>query len=222
MSIRQLKGAMAGTELAAILVEIAADPGRIALLRNGLEAPEARYKYQCAKVLRALSESHPAGLAGDWEFFLKLLDHPNNILQWEGLMILGNLARVLDPGQIESLLPRYLRPITGPVMITAANCIRGAAKIAQAKPFLAARIAHAILRVEKARYKTPECRHIGIGHAIRALDAIMDLVPDPHPLLAFVERQLRNPRPGTRKAAAQFWKRHNQLSATDGSQKTPA
>jgi hypothetical protein len=66
------------------------------------------------------------------------------------------------------ILEEYLAPISGPQMIDAANTIQGATSIALAKPYLADRIAAAVLAVEHAQYQRAECRNIAIGHAIRA------------------------------------------------------
>jgi len=104
----------------------------------------------------------------------------------------------MDP----SFLDRYLTPIDGPVMITAANTIKGAAMIAQAKPHLAPQIAAAILRVEKARYATPECRNVAIGHGLEALRGMG--VAEAREL---AKRHLRNPRVATARKAAGIWKR---------------
>ncbi len=85
--------------------------------------------------------------------------------------------------------------------------IAGAAAIAQAKPHLADLIAREILKVKRAHYATPECRHVAAGHAIHALDRFFESIRDKEPVLAFVETQLRNPRPATRKKAQQFWEK---------------
>ena len=46
----------------------------------------------------------------------------------------GNLSAVDSKNKIDALLDEYLQPISGPVLITAANTINGAGKVAQAKP----------------------------------------------------------------------------------------
>jgi hypothetical protein len=99
-------------------------------------------------------------------------------------------------------------------MITAANVIQGGARIARAKPQLADNIAAQVLKVEKANYQTAECRNVAIGHAVTALGEILDLLSEPAPILRFVRRQLKNPRPSTRKKAEQFLKKV-QSHATD-------
>jgi hypothetical protein len=93
-------------------------------------------------------------------------------------------------------------------MITAANGIQGGARVAQAKPHLADRVAGEILKVATARYQTPECRNVAIGHAILALGAIVRLLRDPIPAAQFVRKQIRNRRAATRKKAVQFLKSH--------------
>jgi hypothetical protein len=92
-------------------------------------------------------------------------------------------------------------------MITAAYVIRGGARIAQAKPPLADRIAAEVVKVARARYQTPECRNVAIGHAILALGEFFDLLNRPGAVLQFVRQQVNNSRPATRKKAEQFLKR---------------
>jgi hypothetical protein len=101
-------------------------------------------------------------------------------------------------------LSQYLEAIRGPVIITAANTIRSAAKIALAKPRLADQIAKGILRVEEARYQTPECRNVALGHAITSLRQFFPQIQDRGPVLAMVRRQLGNARSATRWKAAVF------------------
>jgi hypothetical protein len=174
-------------------------------LCDGLASPEARTKYGSAKELRRLSEQDPDLLYPRFDFFARLMDGETRILRWDSSRILGHLARVDSAGRIDKLLDRYLAPIIGPEMIAAANVIQGAADIALAKPHLADRIARAIVKVSRAHYATPECRNVAAGHAITALDRFFEHIQEKRPVLAFVESQLKNPRPATRKKAEKFW-----------------
>ena len=174
---------------------------------QGLESDTARTKYGCAKALRVIGQECPDLLYPRFDFFVSLLDSTNRILQWEALFVLSHLVRVDTEARFDSIFEKYFSPIPGPVMVTAANAIRGGAAIAKAKPAMADRIAKVILNVEKARYQTPECRNVAIGHAIVALGDFLELLANPSPVLRFVERQLKNSRPPTRKKAEQFLKR---------------
>ena len=84
-------------------------------------------------------------------------------------LLIGCLAAVDRRGAVTRILDRYLAPLRGPDLITAANVIAGAARIATAKPRLADRIAKALLGVSRARYATPECRNVALGAAIEDL-----------------------------------------------------
>ena len=173
---------------------------------KGLKADKARIKYGCAKALRSISEVRPDLLYPHFDFFVRLLDHENKIFQWDAAFVLSQLARVDDDDKFAAVFDRYFSPIPGPVMITAANIIQGGARIAKAKPQLADRIAAEVVKVARARYQTPECRNVAIGHAIVALGGMLPLLRDPKPAVQFVRKQIRNPRPATRKKAEQFLK----------------
>jgi hypothetical protein len=174
-------------------------------LCDGLASPQARTKYGSAKLLCRLSEQDPGLLYPRFEFFAHLMEGETRILRWNSSRILGHLARVDSEGRIDKLLDRYLAPIAGRELIAAANAIQGAADIAAAKPHLADRIAREIVKVSHAHYATPECRNVAAGHAIQALDRFFEHIQKKAPVLAFVESQLKNPRPATRKKAEKFW-----------------
>jgi len=125
---------------------------------EGLSEDNARTKYGCAKVLRIISEKDPKLLYPRFDFFVDLLDSDNKIMKWEGIHVLANLTGVDSKGKFEKIFDKYFAPITGPVMVTAANVIKGAAKIALAKPKLTEKITRQLLKVEQAGYKTAECR----------------------------------------------------------------
>jgi hypothetical protein len=183
------------------------NPGLVDEVIDGLNSETARTKYGCAKALRVLSEERPDLLYPRFDLFVRLLDHKNNILRWEGAFVLSHLARVDAGDKFDAIFDAYFSPIPGPVMITAANVIGGGARIARAKPHLADRIAAEVLKVGRARYQTSECRNVAIGHAIVALGEFLDLIEDRRPVLAFVRKQIKNSRPSTRKKAEQFLKR---------------
>jgi hypothetical protein len=175
---------------------------------GGLGADTARVKYGCLKLLRIISESKPEILYPEIGRFIQLLDSENNIFKWGSIIIVGNLAVVDSGKKIDRILDRYLQPISGHVMITAANVIGGAGKIAQAKPQLAERIARAVLQVEAANYQTEECRNVAIGHAIESLDLFFEHLKKPQPVIEFVKRQLNNRRNAVQRKAARFLKKH--------------
>ena len=182
-------------------------PELIEAILAGLQSQEARMRFGCAKALRLISEERPELVYPHFDFFVRLLDHPNKILQWEASLILSNLARVDTQEKFTSIFEKYFAPVPGPVMITAANVIRGGARVARAKPDLADRIAAEMLKVGRAKYKTAECRNVAIGHAILALGECFNLLQNRGPVIRFVRGQISNERPATRKKAEQFLER---------------
>ena len=192
----------------AIADKVVRQPELLAEVFEGLKSDTPEIKYGCSKVLRLVSERKPAVLYPSLDLFVGLLDCDNSFLKWDAARIVGNLAAVDSRKRIERMLDRYLQPIRGDVMITAANVIGSAAKIALAKPGLADKIARQILKVEKAEYQTAECRNVAIGHAITSLDRFFDLISQKQAVVRFVRRQLTNRRNAVRKKATEFLKRH--------------
>jgi hypothetical protein len=195
-----------GADTAALAEKVIRDPALLPELVEGLAADTARVKFGCAKILRLLSERQPELLYPHFDFFVGLLDHKNKILQWEAITILADLARVDTEDKFSAIFSKYFAPVPGPVMITAANVIGGAARIALARPHWADRIAREILKVARAQYQTPECRNVAIGHALNALAEFLHLLRDLGPVLRFVRRQVKNTRPATRQKAERLLK----------------
>jgi hypothetical protein len=183
------------------------DPG-LASIFEGLVAKEARVKYGCAKVLLIISEKWPLALYPRFDFLAGLLDSENKILQWNATWMLANLTTVDTLDKFGKIFDRYFAPIPGPVMITGANVIGAAARIAKAKPALSDRITAELLKVESAAYQTPECRNIALGHAIVSFDQFFDQIEDKGPVIRLIRKQLENTRPATRKKAERFLQRH--------------
>ena len=172
----------------------------------GVGAGRATVRFGASKALRILSGRVPELLYPHFDFFVAMLDGDNHILQWNATITIANLACVDRDSKIETILDRYLDLISGANMISAANAIRGAAIIGVAKPYLVKRIVQRIMRVERAKYATPECRNVAIGHALSALIVLADRLPDPRAARLFAARQLGNPRPATSSKARKFLK----------------
>ena len=199
--------ALKGSDKEAIADSIADDPARIADVIEGLTSKKAPVKFGCGKMLRIISERHPEALYPHIDTFIKLLDSENNIMKWEGIHVIGNLACVDKGKKIDAILTKYLKPIQGPVMITAANVIGGAARIAAAKPYLAERIATEILKVEHAEYATAECRNVALGHTLDAFELFFDKIKNKQPVIDLVTKQMDNTRNSTRKRAEKLLKK---------------
>lgn len=196
--------AQKGSDKEARANQIIKNPAELPEILNGMNSDRAPVRYGCAKILRIISEKAPEILYPRMDLFIKLLDSKNNIMKWEGIHVIANLAAADPDDRIERIIDKFFAPIPGPVMVTAANVIAGAAKIALAKPRLTERITREILKVEKAKYQTDECRNVAIGHAIKSFSQFFSQIEDKEPVKKFVMDQLENSRSGTRKAAENF------------------
>jgi hypothetical protein len=194
-----------------IAEKVIEDTNYLPELISGLQASEARIKYGSNKVLIIISEKNPAVLYPKLDFFISQLDNENNFLKWGAIEIIANLCRVDSAHHFENIFAKYISPIHGHHMITAANTIKAANKIAGIKHNLAEKIAEEILSVENADYETTECNNIVIGQAITTLNDLFPQLKSKRPVFEFVQRQLKNKRPATRKKAETFIRKNQKL-----------
>lgn len=187
---------------------IIGEPGLLADVLEGMSARQASVKFGCSKVLRIISQKKPEVLYPSFDFFVNLLNSDNTFLKCDAILILANLAAVDSANKFEAIFDRYFAPVSGPVLITAANVIGGAARIALAKPALTDRIVHELLKVEDAEYQTAECRNIALGQAIISFEQFFEQIGDKEGVIQLVKKQLANTRKSTAQKAAQFLKRH--------------
>lgn len=145
------------------------------------------------------------------DFFISQLDNENNFLKWGAIEIIANLCRVDSAHHFENIFAKYISPIHGHHMITAANTIKAANKIAGIKHNLTEKIAEEILSVENADYETTECNNIVIGQAITTLNNLFPHLKSKKPVFEFVKRQVKNKRPATRKKAESFIRKNQKL-----------
>ena len=199
------------TDLEKIAEKALKKPELLSEVLEGLGSDKARIKYGCEKVLRLISEKRPEILYPRIDSFISLLDSDNNFLKWGAIHTIANLAAVDSEEKFEGIFDRYFAPIPGPELIPASNVIKGAAKIALAKPGLSDRIAKEILKVEKSKYQTAECRNVAMGHAIMSFDLFFTQIKDKEPVIKLIKKQLKNRRNATRKKAEGFLKKWSTL-----------
>lgn len=199
--------AQKGVDKEKIVDKVINNPELLPILFEGLNAEKASIKYGCEKTLRLLSEKRPELLYPSFNLFVKLLDSENNFLKWGSIITLANLAAVDSKNKFEKIFDKYFTPIPGSELIPAGNVIGNSYKIALAKPELSDRITKEILKVEKAKYQTDECKNVAFGHAINSFTLFFDQIKDKEPVVKFIKKQLKNTRNATRKKAEKFLKK---------------
>lgn len=170
---------------------------------GGLSSANPKVKYGTAKKILAIARENPAALAGERDFFLKMLDSENKIMKWTAIDMLGALSTTDAPD--EALLARFIGFLNSGALITANHAIAALGKIAATHTGLRNRILAELLKVEHYDYATPECRNIAIGKVLEELD--VNWIERNKAAITFVKRQAKNSRNATRKKAEKLLKK---------------
>ena len=202
-----------GIDVEALAQRLITSPESIPLYLAMLEEDTGTTRYAAEKVLRRVSELRPELVYPYFEYYVALLDNENSLIKWGAILTIANLVAVDKQNRFADIFSNYYAPITGPVMITAGNIIRGSEQIVLARPELMGKVVHEILKVEDAHYEkdgqpSPECRNIACGHAIEFFDTVYERLEDKRAAAEFVKRQLSNSRTTVVKKADKFLKRH--------------
>jgi hypothetical protein len=177
-----------------------------------LSSKNPKVKYACAKRLTVLAELNPGRLYPRLDFFINMLDHENQILKWTAIDIVGHLTESDKIKKIDRILKRLFGFLNAGKLITAGHAAQALAGIAKAKPKYQRKITDELLKVERYKYDTAECRNIVIGIVIEAIARYYPDLKDRRAVAAFVKRQTKNRRNATRKKAERFlkrWEKHS-------------
>ncbi len=173
-----------------------------------LASTDTKVKYACVKAVLATAAARPAELYPHLGSFIRMLENDNRIFRWTAIDVVGAMGRVDKIKAVDELIDHLVAMLDTGNMITANHAISALADIARARPEHRPQITAEILKVERCRYETDECRNIAMGKAIVAIDSYFADLPDRQPTLDFVGRQVGNSRPATAKKAAQFLSKH--------------
>lgn len=176
-------------------------------LMHDLQSESPETKYCAAKNAIAISEVNPKRLYAHLPFFVRLLDGDNQVMKWTGIRVVGNLSQVDRSGRVTRLVPRLTGFLKSGNLITANNTIMSLTQVAKSKPALRADILAQLLKVERYRYETEECRNIVIGKAITAFGEFDDQIQGNRKIRNFLERQTHNTRNSTRTKAVKLLRR---------------
>ncbi len=177
---------------------------RVAAAVRTMAAPSGTARFAAGKALFVTAEKDPGRVYPHFDAIAALLESDSKIVRWNSIQVLAALAPVDNDHKLEAVLDAYLAFIRGSNMVSAANAIRGAGKIALSRPDLLDRILPPILGVEGATYETPECRNVATGHALDALKELWPSVRRRPEVAEFVRRQRSNTRAAVARRAARL------------------
>ncbi len=187
---------------------ISADPGLIDSVFDQLSSKIPGVKFGCAKSLWLVSEQNPGLLYPKIARVLELLDSGNQILKWNGIAILGNLAAVDRKFQTRSVLPKIYAFLSSGELITANHAIAALGKIGKAFPEQQEGIVRNLLAIEHAQFPTDECRNIAIGKSILALSMFLKPGRIQRDVMEFADSQKSNRRTATANKAKAFLRKY--------------
>ncbi len=192
------------TENEEVAEETMKNPELLPELLAGINSSNPRIRFETAKVLRIISRRKPEMLYSRMEFFVNLLDSENNILKWNAMDIIANLAKVDSRDEINRLFKKFFGYLYEGSLITAGHVIDNSGRIALSKPELQDEITKELLKVEEIPLPTEECRNILLGKTITAFQVYFDRIKNKPKVVSFVKRQLNNSRNATRAKAERF------------------
>lgn len=131
---------------------------------DGVYARKPQVNYTC--------RTRPGLLYAYFHTLVDLMRTSTLLIQNEIVFILANLARVDTQDKIESFLDDYFEPLEGPHLLTAMSVVKGAVRMAAAKPELKNQIAGELLRVQKGKYENKECRRIIYREVLDAIQTM--------------------------------------------------
>ena len=180
---------------------------------KGVSSSKAAIRYGCAKVLMDLSDENPEKLYPHMDFFINLLDSKYRILTWNAMAIIANLTEVDTEKKFDAIFDRYFSLLNNEYMVTVANLVSNAGRIATKKPHLTQRITDALLKVETipiTQHLTEECKNIITEKTIKSFDLFFDQIKNKDDITSFVKRQISNTRKSVRLESEKFLKKWDQ------------
>ena len=193
-------------ELAAIALED--DAVRDTLVACLSEKNEV-LRYNAVRALERLAAQHPERLYPAWDTLTGLLDSPNGFRRSSGAALLAAVLPADTEHRFDTLFEHYLGLLDDSKVMVARYLAQSIAKVALARPDLAARITTRLLELESTRH-TPDRKDILRGDILGAFEQYFPRIPQAchADILAFAQRALDCSSPRTRKIAKQYLSAH--------------
>lgn len=200
-------------ELPDFLDKLRINPAMIPVLLEIMQTDKGSIKFFSEKLIRLLSAENPELVYPYFADLGALLDNPNNILKWEAIITLSNLAAVDRENKFATIYEKYFSLLNDASMITAGNVAGNAWKIVLQNPGCEKDITGRLLAVRNNVYlnkgrPSPECKNIVCGHVLDCFEKYYQVAGEKDKILEFAEGLRNNPRPAVAKKAEAFLKKH--------------
>lgn len=176
-------------------------------LLGGLKVKNETYRYNCYKVLYAISQTHPEVLYPHWDYFAEALNSVNSYHKMAAIHLIANLMRVDTENRFEKIFDTYYGLLDDRSMVVAYYAAAASGRIAIAKPHLVKKITDKLLSIDSTHHEPGRKELIKTG-IIEAFGESYEKADDKDRIVSFVEQQLNSESPKTRKTAKEFLKAH--------------
>jgi hypothetical protein len=182
------------------------DDTLVAGLVDGLTEKNEDYRYNCSKVLYAVSREHGEIIYPYWDKIAGLLDSKNSFHRMSAVHHLANLTPVDKDNKFEAVFEKYFRLLDDTSVFVAIYIGQASGKIAVAKPGLQKEITGKLLAVDKTHHLPGRKELIKAG-IIESFDKYIKDYPEKPEMIEFVKKQIESESPKTRNTAKAFIKK---------------
>lgn len=172
-----------------------------------LESKDPKVKYGYAKELTLMATAEPLLLLPYYSDWIRLLHHPNNIIKWTAIDIVGLLSEVDMEGTTLTALPTIIELLHSGKLITSGHAIGALCLIAKNNPSLTNGLIAELLTVTNDEYDTIECSNIAVGHVLKGLMHLTPYIAHNASVHKFIKHALINSRNATRTKAIKLLKK---------------
>ncbi len=182
--------------------KIVKNPSLINQYLEGLLSKNETYRYNCFKVLNALSEKRPEILYNHWDFFIDHLRSENNYHKMSAISIIGNLTSVDKEKRFEKIFNEFYNNLKSKKTIVPIYTIKSSGKIVNFKPHLEKKITDLLLNIENIHHGNQI--ELVKSAVIDSFSEFYDKSEKKEKIIIFIKKQLKSDSPKTKKAAKDF------------------
>lgn len=168
---------------------------------------DPKIKYGFTRYLLEMAKENPALLYPHLDRIVSLTDHPNNIIKWTAIDLIGYLSAVDKKHLIPPLIDRFFVFLHSGELIAVNHAIFSLGLMAKHFPKLLKEIIGELITIDNDLFKTTECKNISIGKVILVLRDLIPDIKDDKEVMHFIAVACKNSRNATCKKAESLYKK---------------
>lgn len=174
-------------------------------LKEGVRSKDNTIRQNSFKAMQVIAEEDPDFLYGEWDYFQKMLQSPNNYHKYIAIHILASLTSVDNDNKFEKIFNEYYGILAGDKAMTASHVALNSSVISHNKPDLRSRIVDILMNIDEIHQGKQ--KELIKAYAIEALGKIYPEAEDKELIENYVKSQRDSKSPKTRNMAQCFLER---------------